>query len=165
MGHKNAIDLGHPARRTERLFTVASANATLVLVRKIVADIVEVYARLMRLRDEQQELALSADNHERLDRVRAEMQTRVDRLRQLHQEITDIGCEMKDLVGGLVDFPARYEGRRIWLCWRLGEAEVSHWHEVQAGFAGRQPIDDAFCRTLEREALARGEDGADDPAE
>ncbi len=159
MGHKNAIELGHAARQTERLFTVASANATLVLVRKVVGDIVEVYGRLMRLRDEQQELALSADNHAQLDGVRAEMQVHVDRLRRLHQEITDIGCEMKDLVGGLVDFPAEYQGRRIWLCWKLGEAEVGYWHEAQAGFAGRQPIDEAFCRALERAG-----DDADNPS-
>ena len=39
-----------------------------------------------------------------------------------------------------VDFPARLEGREVYLCWQLGEPEVLHWHAMDAGFAGRQPI-------------------------
>ena len=41
---------------------------------------------------------------------------------------------------GLVDFPSRLDGRTVFLCWRLGEPEVLHWHELDAGFAGRQPL-------------------------
>ena len=52
--------------------------------------------------------------------------------------------ELKDLSEGLIDFPALYEGRTVYLCWKLGEPEVGYWHEVSAGFAGRQPIDDTF---------------------
>lgn len=51
------------------------------------------------------------------------------------------GCVLKDLQSGIVDFPARLEGREVLLCWRLGEESISHWHELDAGFRGRQPID------------------------
>lgn len=56
------------------------------------------------------------------------------------RELGSHGCELKDLRGGIVDFPALYDGREVFLCWRLGEAAVSHWHEHDAGFRGRQPI-------------------------
>jgi hypothetical protein len=57
------------------------------------------------------------------------------------QELGRRGCEVKDLDGGIVDFPALLEGREVCLCWRLGETLISHWHEVDAGFRGRQPIE------------------------
>jgi hypothetical protein len=41
---------------------------------------------------------------------------------------------------GLVDFPALWDGRLVYLCWKLGEPEVLYWHEIDAGFAGRQPL-------------------------
>jgi hypothetical protein len=41
---------------------------------------------------------------------------------------------------GLVDFPGKIAGRRVFLCWRLGEQAVEYWHDVDAGFAGRQPL-------------------------
>jgi hypothetical protein len=74
--------------------------------------------------------------------------TRVDptyfqELEILSRELRDLnqrGCEVKDLRGGVVDFPAQLNGREVCLCWRLGESAISHWHEVDAGFKGRQPI-------------------------
>lgn len=50
------------------------------------------------------------------------------------------GCELKDLEQGLVDFPAYRSGRLIYLCWRRGEPRVAFWHDVESGFAGRQPL-------------------------
>jgi hypothetical protein len=55
-------------------------------------------------------------------------------------ELSEIGCEMKDLEVGLVDFPAEMEGRKVYLCWKLGEDRVDHWHELTEGFRGRKPL-------------------------
>ncbi len=137
---------------TERLFTVESADGALVFVRKVVKDIVGAYKELLRLRTERQELALLADAREPLENLRRRIEQKVDQLKRLYQELTDVGCELKDLSGGLVDFPAMLEGRKVLLCWKLGEPDVAHWHEERAGFAGRQPIDAEFRRRL-REAL------------
>lgn len=57
------------------------------------------------------------------------------------QELRRHGCELKDLTSGIVDFPALLQGREVYLCWKLGEDAILHWHEVDAGFRGRQPID------------------------
>lgn len=134
-----------PASEPARLFTRAEAERTLVLVRRIVADIVAHSRRLLALRDEQLELARLPGRGERLERVRAELAEVVAALRALERELTDIGCVLKDWERGLVDFPAEHEGRRVWLCWQLGEPTVGHWHEWEAGFAGRRPIGPDFA--------------------
>ena len=54
------------------------------------------------------------------------------------QELNALGVELKDYYTGLVDFPGWMNGHEVYLCWRLGEPEVAHWHELDAGFAGRQ---------------------------
>ena len=59
---------------------------------------------------------------------------------QLIQEIESIGCEIKGIREGLVDFPSIREGREVCLCWRMPEKEISFWHGLDAGFSGRQPI-------------------------
>lgn len=60
---------------------------------------------------------------------------------RLTTEINELGVQLKDYSQGLVDFPSIRDGRVVLLCWRLGEQEhIEWWHEVEAGFAGRQPI-------------------------
>jgi hypothetical protein len=54
------------------------------------------------------------------------------------------GCVVKDLAQGLVDFPTRLRGEEVYLCWKLGEASIGHWHGIQEGFRGRKPINDSF---------------------
>ena len=54
--------------------------------------------------------------------------------------IQEIGCELKDIDSGLLDFPALREGREVYLCWRYGEDHIRFWHDLDAGFAGRQPL-------------------------
>lgn len=131
-----------------RCFTAESATEALVLVGPVVRDIVAAYRELMRLRDERQESALLPGSEDRLADLRDGIERAVERLQALQQELADVGCEAKDLIDGLVDFPAVCEGRRVWLCWRLGEPEVAWWHELEDGFAGRRPIDEEFRAAL-----------------
>lgn len=130
--------------KTTRLFTVESANRSLVFVRKVVQDIVTNYARLMKLRAEREELAAASAGSTRLDELAREIEELADALRALNDELTDVGCELKDWASGLVDFPAIHEGRQVWLCWKLGEPKVEHWHELYSGFSGRKPVGPNF---------------------
>jgi len=59
---------------------------------------------------------------------------------KLLEELENIGCILKDVEQGLVDFYSSFEGRDIFFCWKLGEKEIRYWHEIRAGFNGRQPI-------------------------
>jgi hypothetical protein len=51
------------------------------------------------------------------------------------------GIVVRDIDRGLIDFPALRDGEEIYLCWEMGEDEVSWWHGLDAGYAGRQPLD------------------------
>ena len=55
--------------------------------------------------------------------------------------IQETGCIVKSINEGLVDFPHLREGREVYLCWKHGEPDIGYWHEVDAGFAGRTPLD------------------------
>lgn len=126
----------------QRRFTVAEANAALVYVRPIVADITMTYAALMQQRNERDEIMQINPRDPRIESMRESIEQAVVRLNALYDELALVGCELKDWATGLVDFPAEYEGRPIWLCWKLGEDAVGHWHEINVGLAGRRPIDD-----------------------
>lgn len=58
----------------------------------------------------------------------------------LASEIQQMGCELKDVDLGLVDFRTDREGREVYLCWKLGEERIAWWHELHTGFASRQPL-------------------------
>ena len=77
---------------------------------------------------------------------RAELEKHIQRARETVQEIDEIGVQVKDLESGLLDFPCRLDDQVVLLCWRLGETSIDHWHTVEAGFGGRQPLDDRFRR-------------------
>jgi len=79
-------------------------------------------------------------------RQRAELEEHLKRVRETIAEIDAIGVQVKDLDTGLLDFPCRVEDEVVLLCWRLGETSIEHWHTMEAGFKGRQPLDERFRR-------------------
>ncbi len=140
---------------TTRVFTAERANQALVLVRQIVTDVVRRYERLSELRREREELLpagpesgrvdrAATRRHERLEELNDDIGRCVEELNDLNRELSSTGCVLKDCRTGLVDFPAMHGGRRVWLCWRLGEPAVAHWHGWHAGVAGRMPIGEQF---------------------
>ena len=77
---------------------------------------------------------------------RAEMEGHLKLARESIAEIDAIGVQVKDLEAGLLDFPCRLDDQIVLLCWRMGETSIEHWHTVESGFQGRQPVDDRFRR-------------------
>lgn len=129
----------------KKFYSVADANRALPLVRAIVADIVGQYRQVEEL---QQRLSRVSRDRKRptddlyaaeLSHTQTELDTEEDRLRTYIDELKKLGVELKS-EDGLCDFPSMMDGREIYLCWRLGEPQVSHWHELEAGVAGRQRI-------------------------
>ena len=128
-----------------RYFSVPEAQALLPRLR-------EVLEGLRRTRDEAAIKKTQLDGlWKRLEAGEAvlgmigEEQKRMDalasRLSTIGQDIEAIGCVLRDADVGLVDFPARVRGgRTVFLCWRLGEAEIAFWHGTNEGFAGRKPL-------------------------
>lgn len=125
-------------------FTPNQANAHLAQVREITERVLEI-------------------------KKKAELETEdeavTDAMEELEKEVQkleDLGCVLKDMGIGLVDFPAVRLGRRVWLCWRMGEKNVSFWHGLNEGFAARKPVeqeefydDDLAIRALAREVLPK----------
>ena len=66
------------------------------------------------------------------------------RLRDTIERVQELGCVVKDLDIGLVDFPTRFRGVDVYLCWRLGEPAIEFWHGMEEGFRGRKAIDQDF---------------------
>jgi hypothetical protein len=79
---------------------------------------------------------------------RAEVEEHLKRAQESIAEIDAIGVQVKDLDSGLLDFPCRINDQVVLLCWRMGERTIEHWHTVEAGFQGRQPVDERFRRRV-----------------
>ena len=77
---------------------------------------------------------------------RAEVEDHTQRMRESIAEIDAIGVQVKDIDGGLLDFPCRLDDEIVLLCWRMGETTINHWHTMDSGFQGRQPVDERFRR-------------------
>ena len=132
-------------RPKKKYFTVQEANKALPLVKAIVADIVRQNRTVTEL---QQRLSAVVTEHRRpssdpyteeLAHSQAELESEQTKLEGYIDELTKLGVELKG-DDGLCDFYSLMDGREVYLCWRLGEPEVSHWHELNAGIAGRQPL-------------------------
>jgi hypothetical protein len=129
-----------------KFFTVEEANKALPLVERIVSDIVRQY-RIVQELGQRLKAVMGRDRRrtpgdpywEELAQTQAEMETEESKLRDYLDELTRLGVQFKG-PDGLCDFPSLRDGREICLCWRLGEPEVAFWHEIDAGFAGRQPL-------------------------
>jgi hypothetical protein len=131
-----------------RIFTLEQANATLPLVRAIVRDLSELSRDVLERRERLAFLMAGRDAESRdlyrdeLSQIEDELQKDSERLRDYVRELHELGVEPKNGPEGLVDFRCLLDGRVVYLCWKLGEPEIRYWHELDAGFAGRQPLPD-----------------------
>ena len=78
-----------------------------------------------------------------LRRAQAELRRTGVQINELAERINNMGCELKDMDMGLVDFRAMINGREAYLCWRLGEEHVTYWHDLDTGFSSRRPLEGA----------------------
>lgn len=123
-----------------RFFSLEEANRMLPLVRRIAGDIASQWAEMEPLLARWQGLTVEARGEPVGRELKAELDTRSGALDELVAELQELGCHFKGFPDGLVDWYSLYAGRPVFLCWKLGEEEIGWWHQVDAGFAGRQPI-------------------------
>ena len=128
----------------DRLFTLEDALALLPTVRQLLIEIQsgkrEVEERSAAL--DRLLAATGGNGHLTADvaRAREALQHAAAALERLMGELDETGAELKGIDEGLIDFPSERGGRVVYLCWRLGEETIGFWHELDAGFAGRQPL-------------------------
>lgn len=118
--------------KSRRRFTLEGANKALPLVTRIVRDIVNTHERATQLQ------AKLEESTGRENGLQSQLDSALEQLQDYVDELGSIGVELKDYESGLIDFPGRHQGRDIYLCWKLGEEKVTHWHELHSGYAGRQ---------------------------
>jgi hypothetical protein len=87
---------------------------------------------------------------ERLKKRRAAYEAHAQQAKDSLAEIEAIGVQVKDLDTGLLDFPCLLDGETVLLCWKMGESCIGFWHTLDAGFRGRQPLDERFMKKPER---------------
>ena len=135
-----------------KLFSLEEAERTLPLVRRVVQDLTSEYPvwRAAVARFEVLTSGSRADWGEtgELLAARDTVARHAERINQYLQELEGVGCVFKGFEAGLVDFYSLREDRPIFLCWRLGEDRITHWHEIDSGFTGRQPIDGAILSAV-----------------
>jgi len=91
-----------------------------------------------------------------------QMTNAMEKLEKEIQKLEELGCVLKDMNMGLIDFPAVRLGTRVWLCWKLGEEDVAFWHGLHEGYAARKPVeekefyeDDVAIKSLTGEVVSK----------
>ena len=122
-----------------KFFTVEEANALLPRIRVLMEQMFDLREQAMTLRpDVWPVLEKAAGNGG--SRKAGELLAIFQQFETIFKQLKSLGCELKGLEQGLVDFPTIREGRAAYLCWQYNEPQISFWHDVDAGFAGRQPL-------------------------
>jgi hypothetical protein len=142
---------------SDRTFTLQEAQTLLPVLESLLCTAIDGKKLIEAVDAEFQELAhrvfLAGGllvNIVQVARRKAEREKTIQRVKDAMAEIDAIGVQVKDLDIGLLDFPCMVDGRTVLLCWKLGEKEITHWHGVSEGFAGRKPIDERITRAKKR---------------
>ncbi len=130
----------------QRHFTLDEANSLLPWLRTALSRIREIREQIQQAGHERGDL-LGKVRHNGSQDLSPAIKANLDPSRALEIEVADQlqlvlakGIIVRDPARGLVDFPALRDGREVYLCWVLGEDEIRHWHEMDAGFPGRRPL-------------------------
>jgi hypothetical protein len=125
----------------ERTFTLDEANRLIPTLRSILREAGTEWSRIKGLNPEVQK-ARDKAQYDGFTPYGAEYVGAVSQLLLLLRQVKDMGVLLKDIDQGLCDFPYMRQGRIVYLCWRLDESAIGYWHEVETGFAGREPLDE-----------------------
>jgi hypothetical protein len=145
---------------SRRYFTVAEVERLIPTLERVFVHVLQLRAAL-RLQEQaleragvrvSRDLLDEDDQREALDVRQAKGLFRAyyEALGEELARVKEMGGEVKDMDTGLVDFPGKRGEEEILLCWRLGEHRLGYWHTLEAGFAGRRPIDDQVPREPQR---------------
>jgi len=127
-----------------KYFSLAEANRTLPLVKRVVADLIALHPSWRDLVGQYELVAGQARPEWGESTDQLALRGRIDDIaRQINDlllELEQIGCVFKGFEPGLVDFYGKVDGKEIFWCWKQGEERIEFWHELETGYAGRQPI-------------------------
>lgn len=120
-------------------FTLQEANEALNIIRPLMDEVQLIRQKILENQPEAwPAIEKSAGNGG--NRALSNLVQDFEKLDALVHQIQDTGAQIKDINTGLLDFSALKNGREVYLCWQHGEDDIQYWHEIEAGFAGRQSI-------------------------
>jgi hypothetical protein len=122
-----------------RYFTLDEANTAVITLRPLVAEMLDIRQAILDLQPELEPVLHKVAGNGG-SKIASQVARQFQRLQEIMELIAASGAELKDINSGLLDFRSRREGREVYLCWRYGEGEIRFWHDLDAGFAGRQPL-------------------------
>lgn len=132
-----------------KLYTLEEANLALTQIEALLDTLVDIKLQINKHQAEIDVLELIQEGSG-IRRVKPgsayfekkleEMQTLFDQFKHNIHQFAELGCELKDLDRGLIDFYSLKEDKLVYLCWKKGEKKITHWHEIETGFAGRKKI-------------------------
>jgi hypothetical protein len=122
-----------------RYFTLREANQALIVIRPLMDEIQNIRQKILARRPEVWPVVEQAAGNGG-SQAASKMVREFEHVDTLVHQVQDTGALFKDINLGLLDFPALKEGREVYLCWKYGEQDIAFWHEIEAGYAGRQPI-------------------------
>lgn len=120
-------------------FTLSEANHALITIRPLMEEVQAIRQKIISTQPEAWS-AIEKSVGNGGSRTLSKLVQDFERLDALVHQILDTGVLIKDVNAGLLDFPAVRNGQEVYLCWQYGEDDIAYWHEVDAGFAGRQSI-------------------------
>ena len=138
-----------PSEQPDKVFTVEEANGLLPRVRPLVEQLQALQGSIVRTNKQLDEKVhkLSAGNGYPLQELRRQIEklTRhqlqlIEAFHSALQQLEELGCVLKDLSLGLLDFHTVRDGEPAFLCWKLDEEAVRFWHPLDAGYTARQPL-------------------------
>jgi hypothetical protein len=122
-----------------RHFTLDQANSLVPVIDDLMVGLRLAYAELSSgAQDGELSLLAETSGGAWPGRERAEAAVTVS---LAFESLEELDVLVRDIERGIVDFPTLMAGREVYLCWHVGEREISHWHELDSGFAGRRPVD------------------------
>lgn len=124
-------------------FSLQEARNSLVFVRGVTEDIQKGYLKLFEYKNRIE--AGEEISEEEINKVR-------EQIERYAQELEQVGCILRNMERGIVDFPSFYKNQEVYLCWELGEENLNHWHHRYNDFNGRLKIDSEFEHYNSKEA-------------
>ena len=135
-----------------KLISIEEANRMLPLLRQIVKDITTNLELIIYKRTELECLEKGVDapvsgppgedRETTLQTLKQDLNGLIDRINNYIREVEDLGCFVEEFKRGIINFPSLYNGRKVFLCWKPDEENVTHWHELDESFNDRVRIRD-----------------------
>ena len=138
------------ASNSPKTFTVSEANTLLPNVKALIEQLQGLQRSIAQTTQQLDELVSKLSQgdgypiHALKDQIvnvaRHQLQL-IEAFQSTLNSLQELGCELKDLALGLVDFYGMREGELVYLCWKLGEDQIHFWHTLEGGYASRQALD------------------------